>query len=306
MEIVRDIDFLSFTGRQESQFIENASEWTDEVVERFNGDLGQNGDLLPWSKTHNSFAMRPGEVTIWGGYSGHGKSQILGQVSAWGIRDKKWLIASMEMKPSATMQRMVRQVATTSAPHEDYIRRFMKWTDGKLWIYDQTDSVQQDRILGMVHYASQELGINHIIIDSLIKCGIGRDDYEKQAKFVDSLCWAAKTNNIHIHIVHHMRKGSGVDSEYITPGKHDFRGAGEITDLVDNVLIIHRNKRKEEKIRNGEEGWDDKPDCTLGIVKQRHGEYEGVVSLWFNQQSMQYTPSSSNRPMTYEVSNESY
>lgn len=304
MNVLTDdsIDFLAFLAEQESQFIRPASDWLTATLARMRGEGGSGGDLLPWSKTHNKVALRPGEVSIWGGFNGHGKSQMIGQVAAWGLKQKRWLIASMEMLPAATMERMVHQVSGTHDPAEEYIERFAKWTDGRLWIYDQTDTVKSDRILGMVHYAAKELGIQHIVIDSLMKCGFrGSKDQVSldQVAFVDRLCWAAKSLNVHIHLVHHMRKGEGNKGEFNRPGKHDFRGAGEIVDMVDNAFIVHRNKRKEEKART-EAVDDNEPDSTLEVVKQRNGEWEGLFKFWFHPGSKQYTPDNMRKPLPFK------
>lgn len=292
---LQDIDFLQFLGNQESQSIIKPSEVRDEVVSRFNGEYSISGELLPWPKTHNCVGIRPGEVSIWGGYNGHGKSQISGMAIAWFTKQSRCLIASLEMKPSATIYRMTRQVAGLREPADDYRDKVLSWLEPNLWIYDQTDTVKPERILGMIHYAAQILKIKHIVIDSLMKCGIGRDAYDKQAEFVDRLCWAAKHHDTHIHLVAHMRKGEGNKGEYYPPGKHDFRGAGEITDMVDNVFIVHRNKKKEDDIRNGKAVAEDVPDCTLRVAKQRHGEWEGVFNFWFHGDSMQYTPEPGRR-----------
>ena len=207
----------------------------------------------------------------------------------------------MEMKPAATMERMVKQIAGTSDPSDQITKNFMGWTDDRLWLYDQSDTVSAERILGMIHYAAN-LGIKHVVIDSLMKCGFkGNNDNKtsQQVEFVDRLCWAAKTLNIHIHLVHHMRKGEGNRGEYSRPGKHDFRGAGELVDLVDNAFITHRNKNKEDKTRRGDLGYEDEHDQTLECVKSRNGEWEGIFKLWFNKESQQYTPDSRNRPMPF-------
>lgn len=302
MQTINDqsADFLEYASRMEAAYIVPASKWTQEVLDEINGVGGSKGDLLPWEKTFNQFQMRPGEVTIWGGYNGHGKSQILNQVCAWGIRTQPWLIASMEMPPRKTMKRMLRQVFKAETPEEQRTRDFMSWTDGRLWIYDQTDTVKHDRILGMVHYAAKELKIKHIIIDSLMKCGFrgSKDTISgQQVDFVDRLCWAAKTHNVHIHIVHHMRKGEGIRGEYGIPGKHDFRGAGELVDLVDNAIVIHRNKEKEEATLPDHSD----PDAIMKVVKQRHGEWEGQFKFWFHPESQQYCEDQYVRPLEYRV-----
>ena len=295
MQILQDKDLLEFTGLQESQYIVRPSELVGKVKGRLVSDGSVMGDLLPWSKTHKCVGLRPGEVSVWAGINGHGKSQLLGQVCAWNLPYKKWLIASMEMLPEATMERMCKQTAGCF-PSDEYVESFMNWTDERLWIYDQTDTVKADRIMAVIHYAAKVLNVNHIVIDSLMKCGIKKDDLEGQADFVDKLCWCAKNTGTHIHLVHHMRKG---DKESHIPDKFDIRGAGEITDLVDNVFIVHRNKAKEEKVRTNKPVESGEPDCTLIVAKQRHGEWEGKFLLWFHPASKQYIPSPDQRIMIY-------
>ena len=297
MNLISDSDVMEFIGKQESQFFGKPSEWKDKVKARLRGEVSMRGDPLPWSKTHGKVALRPGEVSVWAGINGHGKSQLLGQVAAWSM-DKKWLIASMEMLPEATLGRMIRQATGTDKPTDESIDGFFRLVDKNLWMYDQTDTVQPERIIGIIHYAATKLDVNHIIIDSLMKCGIKADDRSRHGEksFVDALCWAAKTHNIHIHLVHHMRKG---ENEGSVPDKFDVRGASEIVDLVDNLFIIHRNKIKEEKVALGKEIKDEEADCLLKVAKQRHGEWEGSIKLWYHKPSMQYVPNPGERPMFY-------
>lgn len=298
MQTITEDDFVNFIGKQESQYIVPASSFVDGVLDRLSGEPQALGDSLPWSKTYSKVRLRPGEISVWAGVNGHGKSQLLNMVCAFALNKSKWLIASLEMKPDATMYRMTRQISGVRDVNPDYALRFMSWTDDKLWIYDQLDTVESERIIGMIHYAAQELKINHIIIDSLMKCGIGSDDYNTQKGFVDRLCWAAKSENIHIHLVAHVRKGN---HESDIPDKFDIKGCSEITDMVDNVFIVHRNKGKEEKIRMNKATFEDEqqPDCTLKVAKQRHGEWEGNFLLWFHGDSMQYTPDIDNRPLPF-------
>lgn len=297
MQLLNDIELLNFKGEQESQYLVRPKELADKIRDRLSGNGSLMGDGLPWSKTHNLVRLRPGEVSLWAGISGHGKSQMLGQVCAWNLKYKKWLIASMEMLPEATMERMSKQAAGCS-PSDAYLNRFLDWTNDRLWIYDQTDTVKTERILSMVYYAAKELKINHVAIDSLMKCGIKKDDLEGQAFFVEKLCWIAKSTLCHIHLVHHMRKG---EKEAKVPDKFDIRGASEIADQVDNIFIIHRNKRKEEKLRKKIEVSREEPDGLLVVAKQRHGEWEGAFNLWFHPDSKQFVPNPDNRVMAYHI-----
>jgi len=294
-----DIDFLQFSGLQESQFIEPMKTFSEEVKKRFSHGVELRGEKLPWKKSHTCVGLRLGEVSLWAGVNGHGKSLVLGQILLWLPREIKILIASLEMQPSATMERMVKQSLGSPNPTDQYIDHFAEQTDN-IFIYDQTDTVQPNRILGMIHYAAQELSIQHIMVDSLVKCGIAPDDYSKQKEFVDRLCWAAKSENIHIHLVHHMRKGN---KEGDAPDKFDVKGAGEITDLVDNVFIVHRNKNKEQKIEAGISVEKLEPDGSVRVAKQRHGEWEGKINLWFHKPSTQYISGPDSLPLRWREIN---
>ena len=281
-----DIDFLKFLGLREQQYIEPTKTFADEIKERFSTGFEVKGEKLPWKKSHEKVGLRQGEVSIWAGINGHGKSLILGQVLLWLPRDIKCLIASLEMKPAATLERMCRQSLGGGVPTDQYIDEFIDKTDN-IFIYDQTYTVEPDRIIGMCHYAAQKLGISQIMIDSLMKCGISPEDYPRQKEFVDRLCNCATSEDIHIHLVHHIRKGH---SECEKPDKFDIKGAGEIADLVDNIFIVHRNKTKE---LNAIEDYPDPKiaklsDQSLRIAKQRHGEWEGTFGLWFHRPSTQF------------------
>jgi twinkle protein len=294
---IDDVDFLEFAAAQESKFFVGLSEDREGILQRFESGVMSTGDTLPWLKTHESFRMRPGEVTLWAGINGHGKSLVLSHVTVHLLQHTTVALASMEMSIQATGHRLLRQMLGTSRPTQEIINASIDWTDdNRLWVYDQLDTVASERILGMAIYAMRELKCAHVIIDSLMKCGIGPDDYEGQQKFVDRLCWAAKTYGGHISLVHHVRKGQDEDQ---APGKFDVKGAGGITDLVDNIVIVHRRKSKERKVEKGEEVDRLEPDTVLRIEKQRHGEWEGAVNLYFHGDSHQYLSGPDARPRLY-------
>lgn len=304
MQVIDDrIDFDAYlAGPDENAKVRPASEYADAVVERIHSYSHEAiGCRLPWQKTEDLFRIRPGEVTLWPGINGHGKSMVVGQAMTSLMRQSQRVcIASMEMKPVATMARMCRQAFGSNQPTVNYIRDFHTWTDGKLWIYDQQGTVSADRMLGVLQYAATELGITQFVIDSLMKCGIAEDDYNGQKRFLDRICAAAKDTNCHIHLIAHSRKG--VD-ELSAPGKMDVKGSGSITDQVDNVLTVWRNKKKEQAIESGKASPDmaDAPDALLICDKQRHGEWEGRVALWFDKPSFRYKGSAREQVWTLDL-----
>ena len=131
------IDFNAYMELTDSDHrIRPAGEYKDQVIDYFHGK-GNVGTKLPWTKTHNLIQFRKGETTVWGGYNGHGKSLVLGQIMNHFMRNhEKVCIASMEMKPHVTMARMCHQAAS-GIPSIDYITQYHAGTTGLLWLYDQ-------------------------------------------------------------------------------------------------------------------------------------------------------------------------
>lgn len=273
-----------FYGKVESTDIVDFKHYTAKVKERIANGVSHNGEKLPWSKSFDLVRLRPGEVSIWAGVNGHGKSLLLGQIMLWLPPTQKVLIASLEMPGEATIARMCQQTLTTGVPSDKYIDWFMEESNN-FYLYDVTGTVPAKRILPLVYYASKVMGINHIVLDSLVKFGIRHDDLTGQKDFVNELCAIAKDFGSHIHLVHHMKKGEKESQE---PDKWDIKGAGEITDLADNVFMHQRHKDKEKKIDDGEEVNELAPDASLHCAKQRHGEWEGKIALYFDKLSGQF------------------
>ena len=312
-EILTDtIDFSLYLRETDHKTnVKPASVWMDELIDRLQNPDTTKKVFLPWEKTFDVFRFRPGEVTLWAGQNGHGKSMITTQValSLMG-QDERVVLASFEMKPHVTLQRMARMYcgANPYSPEfqsdegikalTDLYTEFGEWSDKRLWIYDQQGTVSAERVIGMSRYCAKELGVTHIVIDSLMKCVQGEDDYNGQKALVDELCSLARDNNVHVHLIHHLRKPS---SENAMPDKHDTKGSGSITDQVDNVMLVWRNKPKEEDVK-GKGQMSNKrtePDCYLRCRKQRNGEDEPDIGLWFDRDSQQYRGSESDGVMFF-------
>jgi twinkle protein len=133
-------------------------------------------------------------------------------------------------------------------------------------------------------------------VDSLMKCVGGEDDYNGQKLFIENVTAIARDTGMHVHVVHHARKGG---DEFAPPGKMDAKGSGSITDQVDNVLVVWRNKKKEIAVRDGKTS--DSPDAMLICEKQRNGDSEPRIGLWFDQSTMQYVANSGDAPQNLMV-----
>jgi twinkle protein len=227
--------------------------------------------------------LRPGEVSLWFGFNGHGKSLLLGQVIlSVGAQDGRSCISSFEMRPRKTLSRMCRQFCRELQPLPSQVREFTRWATGKVWVYDQVGTVEPDKVFAVIRYAVDRLKVGHFVVDNLTKCVASDDDYVGQKAFVDRLTALAQELGIHIHLVHHARKDR---DETRPPRKMDALGASAITNLVDNVFIVWRNKKKAESDSPNL----NEPDALLICDKQRHGTgWEGLQNLNFHWSSQQY------------------
>jgi len=302
LNIIPDtIDFKAYLKETDAKtHVKAASIWVADLIERLRNPDRTKKVFLPWERAHGVFTFRPGEVTLWAGQNGHGKTQVVSQIvlSLMG-QGERAVIASFEMKPQTTLQRLARMFAGTNPFSPEYqesegvdalatlYKEFGEWTDKRLWIYDQQGTVSADRVIGMARYCAKELGITHVVIDSLMKCVRGEDDYNGQKEFVDELTSLARDNQIHVHLIHHIRKPA---NEGHIPDKYDNKGSGAITDLVDNVMMVWRNKAKEDegKAKGSFSTKKSEHDAAILCRKQRNGEDEPTIRLWFDRDSQQY------------------
>jgi len=283
-----DKDLLAFLGNQESQDIRWGDEYESELINQLKTSGQMVGARLPWVETHDLIRFRGGEVTIHAGMNGHRKSMVTGQMAQWfALGGEPVGIMSFEMRVPKTMERMVRQAAGTTQPAESFVRQWARWNHQNIAYYDKLDTTPSQRVLGAVFYFAKDLGCKHLFIDSLTKCGLPYGERGAEKEFIDALCAAAKAFDIHIHLICHVRKPHSGGQEYI-PTKFDVRGAGELTDLVHNVIIHWADKKKARLLDQQAEGrslssdeldYLKRPDQRLVVEKQRDGEFEGTIGL---------------------------
>jgi twinkle protein len=303
------IDFEQYLKLTEAHMkVKDASVFIDELKEDLANPVVIKKVSMPWSKTINEFDFRSGEVTLYAGTNGNGKSLITGQIALGLIKqDQKVCIMSFEMKPKRTILRMTRQFSGTDLDNpilknkleinNQYLERLKTFSTGKLWLYDQQGTTNSGQVIAVARYCAVELGITHIFVDSLMKCVRGEDDYNAQKSFVDELTALARDHNVHIHLIHHIRK---LSSEEVKPNKNDIKGTGAIADQVDNVLLMFRNKAKERKIRNNETV-ENVPDAMLMCEKQRNGEVEDWYNLYYHKDSQQFIEDENGVPMAFDT-----
>ncbi len=235
--------------------------------------------------------FRAGEVTIWAGENGVGKSLLMGELALQFVSlRQRTLIMSFEMTPARTLYRMLRQCYGRKplASEEKAIDNWLHWLgDNGLLLAKTQSTISADSIIGITKVAATELGCRHIIIDNLMKVVAGEDDLNAQKAFVTELCRLAQETQCHIHLVAHLKKPDNkIASE---PTRYFIRGSSAISDQADNIVLVWRNKAK-DNARADDRSIDPardiaEPDTYLRVDKQRNGEWMGKIGLWYDARS---------------------
>lgn len=274
------------------------SDYREEVCQLLDPDFLAKGSKLPWAKVENLFTFRPADLTVWTGYNGHGKTQLLNYVAINGILSgEKWMIYTPEMRPRYLLKRLITQACAREFEELEAIeiKQAIDFLDTGLFIYDSLKAEPIEKILESFEYAARRFGVTNFIIDSMQKCGLpegGDGELAAQKRFMDKIADFKQAYDVHIHLVAHPRKGK---DELTAPTKQDIKGSGSISDLVDNVMIVHRNKQKEAD----PSGRKDEMDVSLEVAKQRNGNWEGVIELWYCTKTLQYFSSKFESPRNF-------
>lgn len=294
-------------------------DFEEQIWEKFHPTTKElQGLALPWGNQNNSslpFRFRPGEVTVWSGFNGHGKSQVLNHVIVdLANQGQRGLIASLEMQAPETYRRILRvahgRQEIVALNERDQLRGRLAWVADRIWVYDHVGMSGLTEVLEVCEYAFRRYGIRQFVFDSLMRFVLSGDEdqYEEQKRFMDELINFSMRFKVHCHLVAHAKK---LKSENQIPRKYDIAGSAAISNLAWNVIIVWRNKAKEEKKRelweqlrvSGITEWTNVPqgmkeefgdleeerDAYFIVDKQRGGEGdEPARNLWFDRASLQF------------------
>lgn len=196
--------------------------------------------------------VNKGELSVWSGGNGSGKSTILSQVAINAV-DIGFRVAlfSGELRDSRTkgwlqLQAAGRQNTRQSMDGVSYYvpkaegEAIVNWFGDKLWVYENEFGKKVGTVTKDICAAIKAHNIDVVIIDNLMSLDMTDvseakiDKYEKQSLLVQKLHRIAEVYNVHIHFVCHPRKQFGFLR------KSDISGTANLTDVADNVFMMHR------------------------------------------------------------------
>lgn len=201
-----------------------------------------------------------GQLTIWTGKSGHGKSTFISQMLVEAIEQGYNVCSySGELKLETFKNWIDLQIAgdeNIDLIEDREYNRFKKkikpeiqskieaWYDERIYCYDNRqiqENIENDFVIHVIEEAIRNYNCKVFLIDNLMTCSFDntkiQDFYKAQSDFVGKLSYLTKAYDIHIHLVAHPRKTTG---NIIT--QDDISGTSDTFKRADNVLCIERKE----------------------------------------------------------------
>ena len=292
--IIRDarkVDVNKWGVPDDAHLLRAPAAFLDDVQALF-VDHGCKGDLMPATKTRELLQFRPGEVTIWAGYKESYKSTFCNELfTYWAASGIQVAISSLEMPAAMLLQTTIKQALATDEPTPAQIERALERLSETMTIYDVVGRLPLRHMLAVMMYCAKELECKHFLLDNLsILLSIDNDRQGEHQQFIADTLTVAKSTGMHVHLVAHLTKPEGGDESKF-PNGYAIRGTGTAPDLVHNILLIWRNKPKENKLDgNGpvDEAVRRQPDLQLRVDKQRYWDYRGTMGFWINRRCLRF------------------
>lgn len=258
------------------------------------------------------------QVTVITGMRGSGKSTLLGQIILSAINDGQNVVCySGELNNKKYLNWLIRQAAgknhvdvSASGFHvkEEVRQKIIEWFADHFWLYNNKAGNNFKDIEKKLRTKLRDAKADLCIIDNLMAVDLTSLDsnkYEAQTNFVWALKNLAELSNTHVIFVAHPRKPSGFLR------LDDISGSGNISNIVDNALIVHRNNKDFQK------GFTDlygerelkKYETASNVVEiakdREFGTQDVYVSLFFEESSKRLR-NTQDEYITYEWDNEGF
>lgn len=199
-----------------------------------------------------------GELSVWSGKSGQGKSTFLGQILLNAVdkgdpvcaysgelradRFQYWINLQAAGRTNIIEYQDGKEGKPFGVIANETSSRIRDWYRGKFWLYDNSivDNGEETSILKVFQYAAKRYGCKVFLVDNLMtsRFNVQKDGdfYRAQSNFVGELVHFAKAFEAHVHLVAHPKKTKG------DLGKEDVSGIADITNRADNVFSVERMK----------------------------------------------------------------
>ena len=244
-----------------------------------------------------------GDVTIISGISGAGKSTLLNHLTLSAIqRGFRAAIFSGELQDFRYLSWLDQMAAGKAfvrpVPGYDGIynatpevaKKINEWLDDKLWIFNNAYGSKWGQLFADVKKCVVENQTQIVFIDNLMSLQLDLyqgEKNDKQTQFINDVKDLAKSANVHIVLVCHPRKE---DTKQLLR-KESIAGTADLTNLCDNLFLLHRVGLDFEKKASeffGAAKTSDLMNYDLVIESSKNrafGVVDYVLGLYYEQES---------------------
>ena len=199
-----------------------------------------------------SYVMKPGELIIFSGDTGLGKSAFIQYIVAKAKKDTLFL--SLEMKEELTFRRFVQIVNNKTKKWVDTM-----YKDPNISFADKLKHIKIMSIAPRVESVKKvvaEHQPNVLVIDTTdeLQVDFVKGEIEKQNIIIDHLKQIAQKNNIIIIAIHHLNKASAVNNII---NVHSLKGSSNIVQKADKVLMIKGDRLEQVRTICSEKSRDE-------------------------------------------------
>ncbi len=174
-----------------------------------------------------------------------------------------------------------------------------EWLEGKFFLYNNEYGSKWEQLLNDMNEIYEQ-GVRVFILDNLMALDIDLfdgDKNNKQKELILQLKDFAKKKNVHIILVAHPRK------TLTFLRKQDVSGSADLTNLADNVFIMHRNNNDFQKALDEHYGKGANVEFmdfgnVLSVEKNRMYGVEKMVGMYFEKESRRFL-NTSNEDVKY-------
>lgn len=242
-----------------------------------------------------------GDVTILSGLSGAGKTSWLDciilnvvergfKVGVWSGELQDFRFQSWIDNVAAGKNHVVKNTNFDNlyyAPR-DIADKINSWLDGKLFLYNNNYKNRWKQLFSDIQELVEKQDCKLIVLDNLMALNISDFDgakNEQQSQFINELKDYSKQKNIHVILVCHPRKQDGFLR------KESISGTADLTNLCDNLFILHRvgrdfHSRAVEFLGEAEVQRLQKFDTVVEVNKNRMlGVQDYFVGMYYESES---------------------
>lgn len=253
--------------------------------------------------------FRDGELTIWTGAYGNGKSTFLNALTVGILQQgQSAFLASMEAKAEVLLRKIstgflvsigcyltnsgtFRDSSGQEFSAEESFQGFLQAAGERLVFADVVGYIERERLLEMMLFAFRKYNCRHYFIDSMMRIEGLEEDYPAQGKFMNRLQEFAKDTGTHVHLVSHPRK----TEKGMRPSGLDLKGSSLQANNADQIVAVIRNHEKMELMKEGRDLTEDERkmhDTEIVVDKQRDNGWVGSFFFKFDRRDFTFTPCS--------------